>query len=70
MDEMAKAVATPRSSNMVLLGAAAPFIDIDEDKIRDGIRNVFARKSAEIIESNIKAFNAGLNKAQEITKKV
>lgn len=60
MDELAKQVASARSSNMVLLGAAAPFIDIETDKIEDGIRAVFGAKGDKIVESNIKAFRAGL----------
>ena len=59
MDETAKEVATARSSNLVLLGAASPFIDIDPDKIEDAIRNVFGAKGEKIVESNIAAFRAG-----------
>ncbi len=60
MDEVAKEVATVRSSNMVLLGAAAPFIEIETEKIEDGIRAVFGAKGEKIVESNIAAFRAGL----------
>lgn len=60
MDEMAKNVATARSSNMVLLGAAAPFIELETEKIEEGIRSVFAVKGEKIVESNIAAFRAGL----------
>lgn len=60
MDEMAKQVATARSSNMVLLGAAAPFIDLEVEKIEEGIRSVFGVKGEKIVESNIAAFRAGL----------
>lgn len=60
MDEVAKQVATARSSNMVLLGAAAPFIDLETEKIEDGIRSVFGVKGEKIVESNIAAFRAGL----------
>lgn len=66
MEELAKEVASQRSSNMVLLGAAAPFIEIEIHKIEDGIRTVFGAKGEKIVESNIKAFRAGL----EITKKL
>ena len=38
MDELAKKEASPRASNMVLLGAAAPFIDMETEVIEDGIR--------------------------------
>lgn len=69
MDELAKAVATQRSSNMVLLGAAAPFIEIEPEKIEEGIRSVFGAKGEAIVESNIKAFRAGLEAARKMSEK-
>lgn len=69
MDEMAKQVATARSSNMVLLGAAAPFIDLEVEKIEEGIRMVFGVKGEKIVESNIAAFRAGLKYSREISNK-
>lgn len=68
MDELAKEVASQRASNMVLLGAAAPFIDLEPKKIEEGIRIVFGKKGEAIVESNIKAFRAGLEKAKSISK--
>ena len=56
-------VATARSSNLVLLGAASPFIDIEPSKIEDAIRTVFGPKGDKIVESNIGAFRAGREKA-------
>lgn len=69
MDAVAKEVATPRASNMVLLGAATPFIGIEPEKIEAGIRDVFGKKGEAIVESNLKAFRAGLEKARNISKK-
>lgn len=60
MDEVAKEVATVRSSNMVLLGACAPMVDIDIQKIEDAINTIFGRKGEKIVEANIAAFRAGL----------
>ena len=60
MDELAKQVASARSSNMVLLGAAAPFIDLAPEIIEDGIKTVFGAKGEKIVDSNIKAFRAGM----------
>lgn len=66
MDELAKQEASPRSSNMVLLGAAAPFIEMEVEKIEEGIRTVFGKKGEAIVESNIKAFRAGLAYTQNL----
>lgn len=68
MEEMAREVANPRASNMVLLGVCTPLTGIDADKIEAAIRAVFAAKGDSIVESNIKAFNAGMQKALEIMK--
>ncbi len=68
MDEMAKEVASPRASNMVLLGAAAPFMNIEIDKIEDGIRTIFGAKGEAMVEMNIKAFRAGLESAKKSTQ--
>lgn len=65
VDAVAKEVASPRASNMVLLGAAAPFIDIENEKIENAIRTVFASKSESIVDMNIKAFRAGLEMARK-----
>ena len=60
-EAMAKEVQSPRSANMVLLGASAAVLEILEpEKLRDGIRRIFARKGDAIVEANLKAFDAGL----------
>lgn len=69
MDAVAKQVATPRTSNMVLLGAATPFLGIEPEKIEAGIREIFGKKGEAIVESNLKAFRAGLEKSRELGKK-
>lgn len=60
---IASEASSPRAANIVLLGAAAPFLGIDIAKIEDGIHSVFARKGDAIVEMNIKAFRAGLKVA-------
>lgn len=65
MDALAREVATQRSSNLVLLGAASPFIEIEPEKIMDAIRNLFAPKGEKIVDANIAAFQAGRVKATE-----
>lgn len=64
MDAVAKEAASPRASNMVLLGAASGIIGIAPEKIEEGIRGVFAAKGEKIVESNLAAFRAGRLRAQ------
>mgnify|MGYP002508945860 len=53
---------------MVLLGAAAPFLNIEIEKIEDGINTIFGAKGEAIVEMNIKAFRAGLEYTQNLLK--
>lgn len=69
MEEMAKELKSPRSSNMILLGAASPFIDLLPSKIEDAIHAVFGRKGEAIVEANIKAFRSGREYTENIIKK-
>lgn len=63
MDATAKEVATQRASNMVLLGAASRMIDIAAEKIEDGIRAVFLPKGEKVVDTNLAAFRAGIERA-------
>ena len=69
VDTIAKQVASPRAANIVLLGAASPFLGIDVAKIEDGIRRVFGRKGEDVVNMNLKAFRAGLEYANNSIKK-
>ncbi|MCS2429214.1 indolepyruvate oxidoreductase subunit beta [Parabacteroides goldsteinii] len=66
VEAIAKEVATARAVNIVMLGAAAPFIGIEYNKIEDGIRRIFGRKGEEVVEMNLKALKAGYDVAQRI----
>lgn len=68
VDAIAKSAASPRAANIVLLGAAAPFLGIDAEKLEAGIRAIFARKGQEIVEMNLAAFRAGYQYAQKQTE--
>ena len=60
-NEIASNVATPRAMNIVMLGAVSRYIDIDANCFREVLIETFARKGQEIVESNLKAFDAGRN---------
>jgi indolepyruvate ferredoxin oxidoreductase, beta subunit len=59
-DRIAKESGSARSGNMVILGAAAPFIDITVGRLEDAIINLFRKKGEETVEINLKAFRAGI----------
>lgn len=64
-DEIAKQAGSARSSNIVMLGAASPFIDIPFERLEDGIRQLFGKKGEELVNTNLKALRAG----REFTEK-
>jgi len=65
VEQIAKDLGAPRASNVVLLGAASPFIGIGFDKLENGIRSIFGRKGEEIVTTNLKALNAGKQYSME-----
>ena len=58
-------VPSARAVNIVLLGAAAPFLGIAPEKLEAGIRAIFARKGDAIVDTNLAAFRAGYAYAQK-----
>ena len=60
-DKVAAEIGNKRASNVVMLGAAAPFIHLSADKIEAGISSIFGRKGEEVVELNKKAFRVGLD---------
>lgn len=68
-DAIARETGSPRSANMVLLGASAAVMDIvGPDKLREGIAAIFSRKGDAIVAANIAAFNAGLEESKKLSK--
>ena len=66
IEEVAKDCGNPRGANMVLLGMAAPAIGIlSVEDLRNAIATVFARKGEQVVEANLKAFDAGVKAAME-----
>ena len=66
-DEIARQVKSPRSSNMVMLGAASPFLDIPYESLENGIKKIFGRKGERIVNVNIDALKAGRDFALKYT---
>jgi indolepyruvate ferredoxin oxidoreductase, beta subunit len=58
-DKIANETGNTKASNMVMLGAASPFINIDEEIILKAIETVFAAKGEAVVKSNRQAFLAG-----------
>lgn len=64
-DQVAKDLGAIKSANMVILGAASPFLDLGIDLLKDAIRSVFRNKGEEAVSRNIAALEAGRQFAVE-----
>lgn len=65
IESVAKDAGNVRGANMVLLGMAAPYIEIlSVDQLREAISVVFARKGEAVVEANLKAFDEGVKRGK------
>ncbi|NQV02752.1 MAG: indolepyruvate oxidoreductase subunit beta [Bacteroidia bacterium] len=58
-DTMAKEAGSVKAANIVILGAAAPFLGMEYEKLEDAIRSIFKNKSNNVIDLNLRALKAG-----------
>lgn len=59
-DALAKEAGSAKSYNVVMLGAAAPYLEIATEELEKAIEMFFSRKGKEMVDMNIKAFRLGL----------
>ncbi len=64
-DSIAAEIGSKRSSNIVMLGAASPFINIPFESLEEGLRKIFGRKGEKIVDLNIAALRAGRKFTEE-----
>ena len=65
-DSIAKELKSVRSSNIVMLGAASPFINMEFDTFKKALETIFGRKGEDVVAKNI----AALEKGREYTLKI
>jgi indolepyruvate ferredoxin oxidoreductase, beta subunit len=66
---IAKEIKASRSTNIIMLGAASPFICISFDKLEQGITSIFKHKGDEIVHQNILGLRTGRDNALKQMKK-
>jgi indolepyruvate ferredoxin oxidoreductase beta subunit len=64
-DDIARQVKSLRSSNIVMLGAASPFLDLPYENLEIGIQKIFGRKGEKMVQLNLDALKAGREFALE-----
>lgn len=58
-DAIAKELKSVRSSNIVMLGAASPYIDMEYDSFKKALQAIFGAKGQEVVDKNIEALDKG-----------
>ncbi len=56
---IARDLQAPKSANIVILGAATPYLELDYEWIEKAIAKIFESKGAEVIQKNLDALMAG-----------
>jgi indolepyruvate ferredoxin oxidoreductase beta subunit len=56
---LAKEAGLPRAVNVVMVGAASPFLPMGAETLEDTITGIFAAKGAAVAEANRRAFRLG-----------
>ncbi len=67
-DAIAKEMGSVKAANMVMLGAASPFLDLEFAWLEESIRGLFGRKGEEVVNFNIEALKAGLAASEAYRK--
>lgn len=68
-DKMAADAGSARSANVVILGAASPFLDIPAEVLENAIRFIFGRKGEEVVNLNLSALRIGRQLADDQIRK-
>ena len=63
-EKVAKEQGSIKAANIVVLGAATPYLDIKFESLEEAIRTVFARKGEDMVKLNLKALRAGRDYAE------
>jgi indolepyruvate ferredoxin oxidoreductase, beta subunit len=64
-ESMATELGSIRVANMVMLGAASPFLGLEYEMLRKAIVFFFGRKGDDLVQINLKALEAGRQFAQK-----
>lgn len=64
-EKVAKEMGSIKAANIVVLGAASPYLEISFESLEKAIEQIFARKGDDIIQMNLKALRAGREFAEK-----
>ncbi len=58
-DFASKKIKAPKSLNIIMVGAASPYLGIPYENLENGIRQLFGKKGEQIINTNLEALKIG-----------
>ncbi len=64
-DKIAKDQGSVKAANIVMLGAASPYLGLKYSSFEKAIRQLFGKKGKEIVQLNLKALKAGRDFAEK-----
>lgn len=64
-DQLAKEIGSPRSANMVILGAAADKLGLPYEEFEKAVAAIFAAKGEDIVSANLKAMASGREQSRK-----
>ncbi len=64
-EKIALAQGSVKAANIVVLGAASPFLGLKYASLENAIRQLFGKKGEELVDLNLKALKAGRDFAEE-----
>ncbi len=64
-EAVAKEIGSSKAANIVILGAAAPFLGMAYETLDQAVRYIFRKKGAQVIQLNVDALRAGYDYANE-----
>lgn len=68
-NKIATDLGSRRSANIVILGAASPFLGLEYEKLEAAIQKLFGRKGEEVVNLNLESLKQGRLFANNFTKK-
>lgn len=67
-EQIAKDMGTAKAANIVILGAASPFLGMEYEALENALRTIFGRKGEDVVNLNLKALKAGRDFADNYRK--
>ncbi len=66
-ERVAKDMGSVKAANIVVLGAASPFLELKYESLEKAIEMMFSKKGKDMVELNLKALKAGRDYADKRT---